>query len=428
MRQNQSFVLKGNILYTPQSNKLECIPNGYLVCVDGAVAGAFTSLPQQYASLPLQDYGDKLLLPGLVDTHMHAPQYAFHGTAMDKELLDWLNSQTFPEESKYKDLAYAANAYSIFVEELKSGATTRAGIYATMHGPATLLLMDMLEEAGLCTFVGKVSMNRNSPPYLCEDSAAAALENIRFWLQQCKEKEYKRTSPILTPRFIPSCCDELLQGIAQIQQQTGLPVQSHLSENPSEVEWVQELCPQSSSYADAYHRFGLFGGNGNTAVMGHCVYVNKDEMEMMRKNGVIVAHCPVSNSHLSSGIAPIRKFLNQDILVGLGTDVAGGFSPSVFRAMVEAIQVSKLRWRLVDNTEKPLSATEAFYLGTKGGGVMFGKVGSFEEGYEFDALVVDDASLPSPYEMSLEERLERVIYLSDNSNIAAKYVRGMQVK
>ena len=151
-------------------------------------------------------------------------------------------------------------------------------------------------------------------------------------------------------------------------------------------------------------------------------------MVRMKQNGVYVAHCPASNMNLSSGIAPIKRYLNEGIKVGLGSDVAAGQTESIFRAMTDAIQVSKLYWRHVDSSCKPLTFEEAFYMATKGGGEFFGKVGSFEEGYELDAIVLDDTCIPYPQELSTRQRLERAVYLSlDLLGIHAKYVAGEKV-
>ena len=147
----------------------------------------------------------------------------------------------------------------------------------------------------------------------------------------------------------------------------------------------------------------------------------------MKKQGVYVAHCPQSNTNLSSGIAPARHYLEAGLHVGLGSDIAGGTSLSILRAMADAIQVSKLYWRLVDSSAKPLTLEEAFYLGTEGGGSFFGKVGSFREGYEFDAVVLDDASLDHPQELSVRARLERAAYLADDRNLTAKFVAGQKI-
>ena len=161
--------------------------------------------------------------------------------------------------------------------------------------------------------------------------------------------------------------------------------------------------------------------------MAHCVYSSDAEIALMKKRGVFVAHCPQSNTNLSSGIAPVRRYLEEDLHIGLGTDIAGGHSLSMLRAIADAIQVSKLRWRLVDDFLKPLSLEEAFYMATMGGGAFFGKVGTFLEDYEFDALILDDRGLRHPQPLTARERLERLIYLSDDRCITGKYVSGNKI-
>ena len=166
-----SFVIKGHICQTTNPKALDLHENAYAVCVDGISKGVFDALPREYASLPLYDYGDVLIFPGMVDLHIHAPQYAFRGMCMDLELMDWLNQYTFPEEEKYEDLAYAEKAYSMFVDALKHSATTRACIFATRHRYATELLMEQMEKSGLVSYVGKVNMDREASPALVEESA-----------------------------------------------------------------------------------------------------------------------------------------------------------------------------------------------------------------------------------------------------------------
>ena len=268
-------------------------------------------------------------------------------------------------------------------------------------------------------------MDRNSPDGLCEVSAQASIEETERFIKETQDK-YKNTCPIITPRFVPSCTEELMLGLGKLAQKYGARVQSHLSENPDEVAWVRELCPWAENYGAAYDRFGLFGSRQKT-VMAHCVYSGEDEIELMQKNGVYIAHCPGSNSNVASGIAPVRTYLDRDLHIGLGTDIAGGQSESIFTAMLEALKVSRLYWRLTDNAKKPLNVAEVFYMATKGGGSFFGKVGSFEKGYEFDAIVIDDSTLPHPQELSLRDRLERAVTLSgDKTGLAAKYVRGIK--
>ncbi len=232
------------------------------------------------------------------------------------------------------------------------------------------------------------------------------------------------------PRHLGSCLpalDELLEKLGDIQKQHHLPVQSHLSENRGEVAWVQELFPKSKHYGDAYDSFGLFGGENCPTIMAHCVLSSDDEIRLMKERGVFIAHCPESNTNLASGIAPARRYLTEGIPMGLGSDIAGGTRCSIFFAMAEAIRVSKLRWRLVDESLAPLTIPEVFYLATLGGGAFFGKVGSFEAGYEFDAFVLDDSRYDNPGEYDIAQRLERVIYLTEDSEVLHKFVAGRQL-
>lgn len=422
---DRNFIMKGNIIFSKDKSELNVQKHAYLVCVDGLCAGVFETLPEKYQDLPCEDYEDCLIIPGMTDLHVHAPQYSYRGLGMDMELIDWLNAHAFPEESKFTDLEYAKRAYSIFVNDLVKSTTTRACIFATLHKEATLLLMELLEDSGMKAYVGKVNMDRNSPDILREESVEEASKITEQWILEAER--FDNVRQILTPRFIPSCSDELMREISRLQKKYELPMQSHLSENLGEIEWVKELCPDSKFYGDAYDQFELFGGECPT-IMAHCVHSSEEEIALMKEKNVFVAHCPQSNTNIASGIAPIRIYLDKDMKVGLGSDVAGGAHLSIMRAMTDAIQCSKLRWRMYDQSLKPLNFEEAFYLATKGGGEFFGKVGSFEEEYEFDSVVLDDENLPHPQELSLKERLERIVYLGDDRNVKSKYVAGRLVK
>ena len=417
-----SFVLRGDLAYSLSPTQWHTVPNGYLVCVDGRSAGVFEQLPEQYTALPLLDFTGKLIVPGLVDLHAHAPQYTYRALGMDLELLDWLNRHTFPAEARYDDLDFAGAAYDRFVGDLRKSFTTRACLFATSHTDATLLLMEKLEESGLVTYVGKVNMDRNCDSPAREENAVRSVQETVRWLEGCTS--FHRTAPILTPRFIPSCTDELMEDLGVLQRERKLPVQSHLSENQSEMEWVQQLCPWSHNYGDAYDHFGLFGGADCPTIMAHCVHSPEDEIALMKERGVFVAHCPESNANLSSGVAPVRRYLEEGLHVGLGSDIAGGTQLSLFKAMALAVQVSKLRWRLMDQSLTPLTAPEVFWLGTAGGGAFFGQVGSFAPGYELDALVLDDTRLSGPHHHTVSERLEQMIYLSEDADLTAKFVAG----
>lgn len=425
-----SFVLKGDICYSVSPTEMKSYENAFLVCVDGISKGVFTSLPKVYEALPLYDYTNQLILPGLIDLHLHAPQFSFRGTKMDLELMDWLDQNAFVEEMKYSDLEYAQRAYHIFAEELKKSATTRACIFSSKHKEATKLLMNELEQTGLITYVGKVNMDREAPEALLDASPEESLEVTRSIIEEAKA--YQRTKPIITPRFIPCCSSRLMAGLGQLAEEYHLPVQSHLSENKGEISWVTNHYPMLAYYGAGYDRYGLFGkslqGQDAPTIMAHCVWSEEAELKQMKKNGVWVAHCPASNANLSSGIAPIRKYLEEGIRVGLGSDIGAGQSNSIFRTIIDSIQVSKLYWRLVDETKKPLQFKEAFYLATLGGGSFFDQVGSFDEGFAVDVLVCDDRVFPHPQKLSVLERVERFSYLAgDLIGITAKFVNGEKI-
>lgn len=427
MNTDSIFAIKGHLIRNVDPKHLEVFRDNWIVCKNGVIDGIYPVLPERYAGIPVKDYGDRLIIPGLVDLHLHAPQYAFRGLGMDLELLQWLERYAFPEESKYVHLDYAEKAYRIFVSDLAASATTRACVFGTIHLPATLLLMEMLEQSGLSALVGKVNMDRNSPDILREQSAEHSLADTRSWLDECES--FKSVAPILTPRFIPSCSDDLMIGLGELQRKTGLPVQSHLSENMSEISWVRQLCPESGGYADAYRRFGLLGGESCPTIMAHCVYSDAAELAMLKDRQVFLAHCPNSNSNLSSGIAPVRDWLDMGVNCGLGSDIAGGHSLSLFQTMAHAVQISKLRWRIQDDSLAPITVPEVFYMATRGGGSFFGNVGDLAEGYAFDVVVLDDTALPSPYPLSQIQRLERIVYQSGfgDLHVHAKYCAGRLV-
>ncbi|MDE7252093.1 MAG: guanine deaminase [Acetatifactor sp.] len=421
------MVIKGNILYTQDHKTLHTIRNGCLVVHGGVIEKTCTweeFCASDDSAETIHDYGNQLIIPGMVDLHLHASQFAFCGLGMDRELLDWLAEYAFPEEMKYADMNYAETAYQSFVDTLLHSPTTRACVFATIHKDSSLKLAELMRDAGFAAYIGKVNMDRQSPEGLCEDTARSLadtrdfIETVLSW--NCEIK------PIITPRFVPSCTDQLMAGLGKLSKEYHLPVQSHLAENPNEVELVKKLNSKAKSYGDAYDMFGLFGSNG-PAVMAHCVYPEAAELELMKQNGVFVAHCANSNFSLASGIAPARKYLEQGINMGLGTDIAGGFSISMFRAIQDTISVSKLYWRLRDDGAAPLSFTEAFYLATMGGGRFFGKVGSFLPGYAADILVLDDSREQDASEPDLRKRLERLCYLADSDVVSAKYINGRLV-
>lgn len=417
------FALKGDILYSKSLNKVSQNENSYLICVDGKSKGVYKKLPEKYKGIKIYDYTGKIIIPGLVDLHLHAPQYIFVGLHMDLKLIDWLNKYTFKAEARYKDINFAKEAYDVFVDDLRKTATTRFAMFATIHKPATLYLMKKLEKIGFKGYVGKVNMDRNSPKYLIEKTKKSISDTIE-WIEEAKQ--FKNILPIITPRFIPSCTDELMKELSKIAINYKLPIQSHLSENRSEVEWVKELTG-SACYENAYDKFDMLGSITNT-IMAHYVWPDEKGIELMKNRNVWVAHSPSSNRNLSSGIAPIGRYLREGIKVGLATDVAGGSYLSMFRSMEDAITTSKIRNSLIDTEYYNVSIEQALYLATLSGGSFFGKVGSFEKGYEFDALVLNERDIPTVImdELSLIERFERFIYRS-HTNVYAKFIAGKKV-
>ena len=416
-------IYKAHILFTKQQDRFEVFENGYVAVDDsGRVIGVASSLDQlDTTDAELIDFGNRLLIPAMNDMHVHAPQVHNQGVAMDLELLPWLQNYTFPEEAKYADIQYAERMYRRFLHTQWLFGTMRSVVFGTVHTESTRLLMQLYQEAGMGALVGKVAMNRNCPDNLSEDVEAAVEGNERLIAEFNKPDALVR--PIITPRFVPSCTPELLQACGELAKKYRLPVQSHLSENTSEIAWVAELEPESESYGAAYDQYGLFGQT--PTIMAHCVWTQGKELELMRRNGVMVAHCPTSNFNIASGMAPIRTFLQEGLRVGLGSDISGGHDLNMFRMLVYAIQVSKMQYQ--QNHEKAfLTLPEIFWIATKSAGSFFGKVGSFEPGYEFDALVIDDDVL-HPDEYSLLHRLERFIYLGDDRQILHRFCRGKEV-
>lgn len=416
-------VYKAHILFTKEKSKFEAIENGYIAVENGRVTGVSTNLKDlDCDGIDVVDFGNRLLIPAMNDMHVHAPQVHNQGVAMDLELLPWLQNYTFPEEMKYADVQYAERMYRRFIHTQWLFGTMRSVVFGTIHTESTRKLMNLYKEAGMGALVGKVAMNRNCPEGLSEEVEAAVEGNEQLIAEFNDPDALVR--PIITPRFVPSCTPELLKACGELAKKYHLPVQSHLSENTSEIEWVAELEKESTCYGDAYNRYGLFGQT--PTIMAHCVWTSGEELELMKHNNVMVAHCPTSNFNLSSGLAPVRSFLDEGLRVGLGSDISGGHELNMLRMIVYAIQVSKMHYQH-DHNNKFLTLSEAFWIATKSAGSFFGKVGSFEPGYEFDALVIDDAVL-YPNEYSLQERLERFIYVGDDRQIIHRFCRGEVVR
>ena len=369
----------------------------------------------------------QLLMPGMVDAHIHAPQYAFTGTGYDMPLLDWLNTYTFPVESKFSDEEFAKQIYTKVVNRLVSNGTTTACYFGTIHRPATELLAGIVVESGQRAYVGKVCMDCNSPDYYIEGSAAESAADTEAFVKATLALGSSRVNPVITPRFVPTCSGELLGKLGGLAKQYDVPVQSHLSENLAEIEWVKSLFPDRKTYTDVYDHYGLLT---NKTVMAHCIYLSDDEIETIKARGTGIAHCPTSNFNLTSGILNAVKLLDMGVKVGLGTDVSGGHSPSILTAARDAITASKVLCLQKENTEQ-LDYKDALFLATLGGSQALGldaEIGNFEPGKCFDALVVDPSARDSNFDVfaadSVEDVVSKFVYLGDDRNIIKVFVDG----
>lgn len=341
--------------------------------------------------------------PGFVDTHIHASQYPNAGIFGETTLLEWLEKYTFPLEASLADLAKASLVYSHCVAATLRHGTTTAAYYATIAVTSTNHLADVCMRAGQRAFIGRCNMDRPkiNPDYYRDYSSASAIEDTRATIAHIAHIDPKHdlVTPIITPRFAPSCTPALLSELGKLSYETLLPIQTHISENPDEVALVASLFPDQGSYAEVYNVHGLLTSR---TILAHAVHLTADERRLISKRGSKVSHCPVSNSCLSSGLCPVRELLNSGIDVGLGTDVSGGWSPSVLVAAREAATVSRILASV--ERDRPLSGSkgsaattakltveECLYLATVGGASCLGlshKIGRFEIGMEWDAQLV----------------------------------------
>ena len=412
-------ILKGNIVHAPTLGTLSITEQGYLVLEDGVIVGVFPLLPPEHADGEMHDYGEQLIMQSFADMHLHAPQYPMLGMGMDLQLLDWLNTYTFDVESRFADTDFAREVYRRLARELIANGTTRVCMFSSLHTDATLVLMEELEKAGVTGYVGKVNMDRNGKEGVLQETTEESVAETRRWLAGCR---FDHVKPILTPRFTPSCTDELMAALGKIKEETGLYVQSHLSENHAEIVWVRELHPDCERYWETYDKFGLWD---ERTVMAHCVHSDAEERRAMAAHNVLVVHCGDSNINVSSGICPVRQMLDEGVWVALGSDIAGGAQLPMYRVITTSIRSSKVR-QIMDNWETPfLTVPEGYYLGTTAGHKYFGAGDGFAVGDKLHAIVVDDSSFPPPVRpLSVTERFERAIYLMEQRSITAVWSEG----
>ncbi len=367
----------------------------------------------------LYDYSGRLVMPGFIDTHTHYPQtemIASHGL----QLLDWLQQYTFPTEEKFAERDHADRIAEFFCEQMLANGTTTSAVFATVHPQSVDAIFEQAQQRDLCLIAGKVMMDRNAPPALCdsvESSYRDSSELIRRWHLQ------GRNLYAVTPRFAPCSSPEQLEVCAQLlSENPGLYLQSHVAENHDEVDWVARLFPDSRSYLDVYDSHGLLGPR---SIYGHCIHLDQQDRERMAASGAAIAFCPTSNLFLGSGLFNLEDASRQDIRLGLATDVGAGTSFSMLRTLAEAYKVCQLGGQR-------LTPLKAFYLVTLGAAeslYLDHRIGNFARGKEADFVVLDLAATElmqcrMDNASSLEERLFALMMLGDDRCVQATHVMG----
>ncbi|MEO4055038.1 guanine deaminase [Solibacillus sp. CAU 1738] len=381
-------------------------------------------------------------LPGFVDLHVHAPQWAQSGTALDIPLFDWLNTYTFPIESRFSDLDFAKKVYEDVVSTLLANGTTTALYFATVHKEASILLAKICAEKGQRGLVGKVVMDdhEQTPEYYRDADTKSALEDTEQFILAVKElaKSVKQgVYPVVTPRFIPSCTSEGLQGLGALAAKYDTHVQSHCSESDWAHGYVQEKYGKNDAFA--LHDFGLLR---DKSVMAHCNFLDDADADLFAQTGTAISHCPISNAYFANSVIPVAHFHEKGVEIGLGSDISGGFSPSLFDNIRQAVMSSRM---LEDGVNPALPATErgvpnsritvneAFYLATAGGGESLSlPIGRLAENYTWDVQVIDTTIASAKFPLydaneELHDIFQKIMYLARPENIREVWVQGEKV-
>jgi guanine deaminase len=355
---------------------------------------------------------------------------------MDLPLLQWLDTYTFPKESEFAETEHARNVYSKVVDRFLNCGTTTCSWYATIHLEACKTLTDIIEQRGQRAYIGKVNMDQNSPDYYIE-TTEGSVQDTRTFIEYVKAKNNDLVTPIITPRFAISCTSPLLKALGDLAQEYKVPIQSHLCENIAEIEFAKSLFPKSAHYTGIYDDHGLLN---DRTIMAHCVHMTEEELELIKEREAGISHCPNSNFGLQSGVCDIKHYMDRDIKCGLGSDLAGGFATSILDAMRTAFLASNtigiMKSQYGKPSEKPykaLDASELIYLATLGGAKVVGmedKIGNFQVGKDFDALVID-ASDNGPIRLfrhdGPSEMLQKFLFMGDERSLTHVYVKGRRV-
>ena len=449
---NYTHIFQGTAFSSKSPKELDILEN-HLFCVnaDGIIEKVVAPEDKDYQDI-LNTYEGKenfhrladgqYFLPGFVDLHVHAPQWAQSGTALDIPLFDWLNTYTFPIESKFSDLDFAKSVYEDVVSTLLANGTTTALYFATVHKEASILLAEICAKKGQRGLVGKVVMDdpEQTPEYYRDADTKTALEDTEQFILAVKElaKSVKQgVYPVVTPRFIPSCTSEGLQGLGELAAKYDTHIQSHCSESDWAHGYVQEKYGKNDAFA--LHDFGLLR---DKSVMAHCNFLDHDDVDLFAQTGTAISHCPISNAYFANSVIPVAHFHEKGVEIGLGSDISGGFSPSLFDNIRQAVMSSRM---LEDGVNPALPATErglpnsritvneAFYLATAGGGESLSlPIGRLAENYTWDAQIIDTkvatAKLPLfDANEQLHDIFQKIMYLARPENIREVWVQGEKV-
>ncbi|WP_417704452.1 guanine deaminase [Pseudomonas sp.] len=398
--------------------------DGILLIENGKVAqvGAAAELLPKLAGVDIQHYRDALITPGFIDTHIHYPQTGMIAS-YGEQLLDWLNTYTFPTEKQFADKAHASDVAAIFLKELLRNGTTTALVFGSVHPQSVDAFFEQADKLNLRMIAGKVLMDRNAPDYLT-DTAESGYAESKALIERWHGKG--RLHYAVTPRFAPTSTPEQLDLAGKLfGEYPDLYMHTHISENKAEVAWVKELFPERKGYLDVYDHHRLIGPR---AVFAHGVHLCDDECQRLAETGSAVAFCPTSNLFLGSGLFDLNKLEAHGVRVGLGTDVGAGTSFSQLQSLNEAYKIMQLQG-------KKLDPFKSLYLATLGGAnalYLDDKLGNFLPGKDADFLVLDYNATPLiSYRMqqarSLEERLFALTMLGDDRTVKETFAAGVSV-
>ena len=427
---------RGTIMQTPRRGELQVLSNA-VIEVDGS--GTVTSINTDDSGPVDHDFGtDSVVLPGLVDTHIHAPQWPQLGTGLDLPLESWLFEYTFPIEQQLTDAAFAATVWQAMVRTLLAHGTTTAVYYATVDVETTTMLAATCAQYGQRALVGRVAMDHptGTPDWYRDASSSEALSRSTTSIAEIQALKSNLVHPILTPRFIPACTDETLTGLGQLAEETGVRIQTHVSESDWEHRYVLDRFGCTDT--EALRRFGLVRSG---SVLAHGDHLSDDDFSIISSAGAGVAHCPLSNSYFANAVFPARRALDAGVKVGLGTDIAGGAQPGLLGQAAHAVTVSRMLEDGVDPGQSAqdrgvpnsrLSIVDAFFLATVGGAALVDlPVGLIEVGRQFDALVINttrpNAALQTWPVDDDARKFEKVVRLATPGDIDHVFVDGTRI-